>query len=119
MVAQSKNKGLHLGVLPWSVVLAALFLYSVPIRSQTQTVDEVEKPIASLLPDQRAGNVRPYWRNRALANPELTRRKLFPADDVLGFADDQQVIGVKCCRQHLIPYVALALMWCNMLVTPQ
>ena len=51
-----KYKALHFAVLLWCVVLA-----SVPIRSQTQTVDEVEKRIAGLPPDQRAYERFRFW----------------------------------------------------------
>jgi hypothetical protein len=31
---------------------------------------------------------------------------------------DQAIIGLKCCRQHLIPYVTLIEMWLRMLPYP-
>jgi SAM-dependent methyltransferase len=61
MVSQSKYKKVHLAVLLWLVVLAALFLCSAPIWSQAGTVDEHEKRIASLPPDQRAYERFRFW----------------------------------------------------------
>jgi SAM-dependent methyltransferase len=56
MAALSKYKGLHFAVLFWCVVVV-----SVPIPSQAQTVDEVEKRIAGLPPDQRAYERFRFW----------------------------------------------------------
>ena len=61
MVALSKYRGLQLAIQLWSAFLVALFLCSLPIQSQTQTADEVEKRLASLPPDQRAYERFRFW----------------------------------------------------------
>jgi len=58
-----KQRGLKLAPLLWCAAPAALFLYSLPIRSQPQTTDEVEKRIAGLPSDQRAFERFRYWRS--------------------------------------------------------
>ena len=70
MIAQSKSKRFHLAGLFLSVAFGALFLYSLPVRSQTQNADEIEKSIASLPPDQRAYERFRFWRTMLPPNQQ-------------------------------------------------
>ena len=60
MFALPKYRRVRIALL-LSAVFAALFLYSQPIRSQTETVEAHEKSIARLPPDQKAYERFRFW----------------------------------------------------------
>jgi SAM-dependent methyltransferase len=101
MVAQSKYKEVHLAVLLWSVVLAALFLYSAPIWSQIETVDEHEKRIASFPPDQRAYERFRFWSTMLPPDQQRDPRLLTRYREYLkarGFSDGEADTQIKLVR---------------------
>ncbi len=98
MAIQSKYKG----VLLWPVVLAALFLYSAPIASQTRTVEEHEKRIASLPPDQRAYERFRFWSTMLPPDQQRDPHLLTRYREYLkarGFSDRDADTQIKIVRE--------------------
>ena len=96
MEPPTKYSAARVAALVWCVVLAPLFIYSVP--SLTQTTDEVEKRIASLPPDQRAYERFRYWVTQL--SPDQRRDPNLPARyrDYLktrGFSDGEADAQIK------------------------
>ena len=106
MVALSGNRGSHSSVAVltlWSGVLAALFLYSLPILPQTQTADQEEKRIASLPPDQRAYERFRFWSTMLPPDQQRDPNLLTRYREYLkarGFADGDAEAQLKLVRDQ-------------------
>jgi SAM-dependent methyltransferase len=103
MVALTKYRGLHLAIQLWSVVLIALSLGSLPIRSQTQTADELEKRLASLPPDQRAYERFRFWSTMLPPDQQRDPNLLTRYREYLkarGFGDGNAEAQLKLVREQ-------------------